>query len=1013
MDPRQMARAPALSAFLVGLICAGGVAIAKPSSSSAGDHHDPPTKHDDDGHDANSTTSSQAAIAHNGSSLKNDGKAGAQANPSSSHGSDGHGDGITTHDDKSGQSGSPSVDQHESNPSSANQADHHESGVAFGNTAGTPVVLCHKPGGVKGKTMAVEPSAVATHLAHGDTLGPCPGESPGAVPHEPPPKQNTDADSDGVPDSLDLCPGTPAGQTVDANGCSCTQRDADGDGVNDCNDKCTNTPNGEAADENGCSCSQRDADSDGVNDCKDKCANTPMTETADANGCSCSQRDADGDGVNDCNDKCANTPKSEVADSNGCACSQRDADSDGVNDCNDKCANTPMTEAADAFGCSCSQRDADGDGVNDCNDKCANTPMTETADANGCSCSQRDADDDGVNDCADRCANTPSGETADANGCSCSQRDADQDGINDCDDQCSGTPTGEVADAVGCSCSQHDSDDDGVNDCTDACPNTPTTENADTKGCSCSQRDSDDDGVNDCNDECVDTPASEIADATGCSCSQRDADGDGVNDCNDHCAYTPVGEQANATGCSCSQLDGDADGVNDCDDVCPNTTPGEIVDANGCSVPIFTVDAGADRTAIEGDIVTIVAVVHIVQGPFDANDLVYQWVEVGGVIAASVSDDGPTLAVDTMGVVGDATFRLTARTPDGCGSASDDIVVTVYPARFVTLAGGRYHNAALTDNHFIQVWGSNRDGQFGDGSMDQDVESVDAGESFTIVAMSDGTAWMCGQSVLANSPVPVQVPGLNDVVEVSALLDGGILLRGNGTVWGFASADNRFCELAGATAIGATGVAGPKPIPGLPTNIVRIASAEYQTIALGSDGKAWVWGGQRFGCTPFVALDHVVDISAGEDNLCLFVRDDGTAWGMGYNFYGQLGNGNTVSNYRTPTKAVGLTNVVAVAAGNHHSLFLKSDGSLYTAGWNHDCQLGLGSSFGISTSVPQRVGLSNVRMIAGGFDHSVAVVGDQDVYIWGLNNIGQGSGATQTTLGSPVCVPTRVQLASP
>ncbi len=33
----------------------------------------------------------------------------------------------------------------------------------------------------------------------------------------------TDADADGIPDSLDQCPGTPAGAIVDANGCSIDQ----------------------------------------------------------------------------------------------------------------------------------------------------------------------------------------------------------------------------------------------------------------------------------------------------------------------------------------------------------------------------------------------------------------------------------------------------------------------------------------------------------------------------------------------------------------------------------------------------------------------------------------------------------------------------------------------------------------------------------------------------------------------------------------------------------------------
>jgi hypothetical protein len=49
-----------------------------------------------------------------------------------------------------------------------------------------------------------------------------------------------DADKDGVPDSTDKCPGTPAGETVDANGCSASQRDSDGDGVSDATDKCPN-----------------------------------------------------------------------------------------------------------------------------------------------------------------------------------------------------------------------------------------------------------------------------------------------------------------------------------------------------------------------------------------------------------------------------------------------------------------------------------------------------------------------------------------------------------------------------------------------------------------------------------------------------------------------------------------------------------------------------------------------------------------------------------------------------
>lgn len=58
-----------------------------------------------------------------------------------------------------------------------------------------------------------------------------------------------DTDQDGVPDSRDNCPNTPAGAPVDANGCAL---DSDKDGVPDYMDQCPNTPEGRKVDDNGC-----------------------------------------------------------------------------------------------------------------------------------------------------------------------------------------------------------------------------------------------------------------------------------------------------------------------------------------------------------------------------------------------------------------------------------------------------------------------------------------------------------------------------------------------------------------------------------------------------------------------------------------------------------------------------------------------------------------------------------------------------------------------------------------
>ena len=64
----------------------------------------------------------------------------------------------------------------------------------------------------------------------------------------------------------------------------------------------------------------------------------------------------------------------------------------------------------------------------------------------------------------------------------------------------------------------------------------------------------------------------------------------------------------------------------------------------------------------------------------------------------------------------------------------------------------------------------------------------------------------------------------------------------------------------------------------------------------------------------------------------LFVMSDGSLWAMGENGNGQLGDGTfNVNGINRPEQIVS-SNVVAAAAGYYHSLFLKSDGSLWGMG---------------------------------------------------------------------------------
>src|SRR5512143_4028668 len=117
------------------------------------------------------------------------------------------------------------------------------------------VMTAHAQGGFYDPTNAASPSGKTTAHELFGTIG-CPGrgllDKPCDIPKE------ADSDRDGVVDSKDNCPGTPAGRKVNADGC---ELDSDGDGVVDGNDKCPGTPAGRKVNADGC---ELDSDGDGL-----------------------------------------------------------------------------------------------------------------------------------------------------------------------------------------------------------------------------------------------------------------------------------------------------------------------------------------------------------------------------------------------------------------------------------------------------------------------------------------------------------------------------------------------------------------------------------------------------------------------------------------------------------------------------------------------------------------------------------------------------------------------------
>ncbi|MEA2640475.1 MAG: hypothetical protein QOF51_1869 [Chloroflexota bacterium] len=147
--------------------------------------------------------------------------------------------------------------------------------------------------------------------------------------------------------------------------------------------------------------------------------------------------------------------------------------------------------------------------------------------------------------------------------------------------------------------------------------------------------------------------------------------------------------------------------------------------------------------------------------------------------------------------------------------------------------------------------------------------------------------------------------------------------------------------------------------------------------------------------------------SRGSHTLAL--ANDRSLWAWGANEEGQLGDGTTIGR-SVPTRVPELTRVTQVATGSYHSLALTDDGVVWSWGADVSGQRGDGLSRVEPSAVPTRVeGLGVVTAIAGGFDHSLALVADGTVWAWGQNGSGQVGDGSVSTDGC-LCKPLPVQV---
>jgi alpha-tubulin suppressor-like RCC1 family protein len=337
----------------------------------------------------------------------------------------------------------------------------------------------------------------------------------------------------------------------------------------------------------------------------------------------------------------------------------------------------------------------------------------------------------------------------------------------------------------------------------------------------------------------------------------------------------------------------------------------------------------------------------------------------GGVRCWGVNDDGQ---------LGDGT-TTTSLSPVNVSGLTSGVV---------GVSAGLHYSCALTSLGGVRCWGKGSNGQLGDGAgtrssvpvtpvgLSSDVRSVSVGNAHVCALMRDATVrcWgsngqgQLGDGTRTSSLVPQTVPGLTGVVQLAT---GGVhtcVLTGTGGVkcWGY----DAYGQVGNGTAAPAPegDVLWPADVVGL-SGVASIAVGGYHSCAMLADGTAECWGQNiggeigdgtkvnRTAPVPVVApAGGFTTLVLGSYDTCAVTSQGGAmCWGEGN--LGQIGDGASVDR-TVPTDLPGASSgTAALAVGRAHACRVDSSGLLTCWGWNQAGQVGTGAtSFSVTTPAP-------------------------------------------------------------
>lgn len=386
------------------------------------------------------------------------------------------------------------------------------------------------------------------------------------------------------------------------------------------------------------------------------------------------------------------------------------------------------------------------------------------------------------------------------------------------------------------------------------------------------------------------------------------------------------------------------------------------------------------------------------------------------------------------------------------GVASNTVTIAVDAPAGLTgnkIVAGDQHTCAVNGAGGVLCWGSNHNGELGNGTniksptpvavsgLSSGVAGVSAGQGFTCALMKAGTVKCWGVNTTGNlgngtttdSNVPVDVVGvgggapMSGIVAIAAGQYHVCALAGSGAVlcWG----DDTSEELGPEANTGfRTGL--PYQATQIPTDMVSVAAGSYYSCALTSKGAEWCWGmsgGGQLGGGPNLPNDNpvpvlnvagtsplggIASIAAGFANACA-ISTAGAPVCWGENQDGELGNNvNTFSDI--PVQVLNLSGagplngIADITMGENDTCALTTAGGVLCWGSPNNGDLGNGKNQ--LSEIPVQVsGLdSGVMEIASGYRHNCAILSNGGVMCWGANLNGQIGNGNTNDAASPVAV---------